>query len=73
MASKSEKQELIRTLGQLAADAITGDADILERLAKCPSAQRASALLVHGIAGPHSPRTSEESLVPHPGWIHPFI
>jgi hypothetical protein len=73
MAHWRNKRDLLRDLESLAAPAETQGLELLERVEQCPSAKHASALLAHVVRATLSQHEHGESLLPKPGWIHPFI
>jgi hypothetical protein len=73
MAARLKKQELLRELARLAEQIRTEDGEILTRVAQCPSAKNASALLAHALAEPASSHACREQLLPPASWLHPFI
>ena len=73
MQHPDEKTSLLRALERAAAQARSGDAQLLKRLEKCPSSKAACALLVSALSMSRSTKDRDELLTADPGWIHPFV
>jgi hypothetical protein len=72
MALSRAKQQLLCELERLVAEVRSKDKKLLERVAKCQSARRASDVLAHALtASIDSP--DRASLVPGASWVHPII
>lgn len=73
MARWNNTRNLLRDLEKLGTQVETEGLELLERVEKCPSAKHASALLVHVVRGTLSRHDNDDSILPKPSWIHPFV
>jgi hypothetical protein len=72
MTLSRAKQKLLCELEGLVAEVRSKDEKMLERVAKCPSAIRASDVLARAIEeSVHVP--DHTSLAPRASWVHPII